>query len=113
MLAYPPNKTYIIHVGNTYIFNLFIVQTSIFIKGLYIIFQCRGNFADIGLQKKIQRDYFGSEHGKGESDGETGRFAQALLRAVSVPGTNFKKASDMVAFGNENSRSTNTALKKR
>ena len=77
-----------------------------------LFFQCRGNFADIANQKRIERDYFGSEHGKGESDGETGRFAQALLRAVSG-GRNFKKAADMVAFGNETAQSTNTALKKR
>ncbi|GFR65354.1 hypothetical protein ElyMa_000201800 [Elysia marginata] len=38
----------------------------------------KGNFAGVKFYPfKCQRNYFGSEHGKGEADGETGRFAQA------------------------------------
>ncbi|KAG1662452.1 hypothetical protein GQR58_020948 [Nymphon striatum] len=44
-----------------------------------------------------QRCYYGSEHGKGESDGETGVLSQALRRAVHE-GFNFRNARDMVDY---------------
>ncbi|GFO27538.1 (S)-beta-bisabolene synthase [Plakobranchus ocellatus] len=59
----------------------------------------RGSFADLSLYPfPVQRNFFGSEHGKGEADGETGRFSQAMARAVAK-GHSFKDAKDMVDFG--------------
>ena len=60
------------------------------------------------VRKVMSKLYLSFNLLKGESNGETGRFAQ-----VSVPGKNFKKAAYIVAFGNENSRSTNTAFNRR
>ena len=61
--------------------------------------QNKCSFADISLSAlPTQRNYFGSQHGKGEADGETGRFAQALARSVAA-GESFQYAADMVAFG--------------
>ena len=63
-------------------------------------FQGKGTFADLSLydDTKVQRNYFGSEHGKGEADGETGRFSQAITRA-RASGQNFRHAADYVEFG--------------
>ena len=66
----------------------------------FFVFQGKGNFADATLYPvKFQRNYFGSDHGKGESDGETGRFSQYLKRAVAK-GQSFRNAEDMASFGN-------------
>ncbi|GFO45264.1 hypothetical protein PoB_007176900 [Plakobranchus ocellatus] len=52
-------------------------------------YQGKESFADASLYPcHFQRNYFGSEHGKGEADGGTGRFVQSL-----------KNAEDMAAFG--------------
>ena len=75
---------------------------------LYYIFvpQNKCSFADISLSVlTTQRNYFGSQHGKGEADGETGRFAQALARCVAA-GESFQHAADMVAFGTSQFPST-------
>ena len=68
-------------------------DTYISIYNKYI---CRGLFV---------RNYFGSEHGKGKSDGETGRFVQEMSRAVAG-GNNFRNASDLVSFGQSTFKST-------
>ncbi|XP_057679842.1 uncharacterized protein LOC130908437 [Corythoichthys intestinalis] len=52
------------------------------------------------LFHKAQRCYFGSDHGKGESDGETGFLSQVLRRAVYT-GKIFRNAKDMVDYLSE------------
>ncbi|GFR74218.1 (S)-beta-bisabolene synthase [Elysia marginata] len=67
----------------------------------------RGTFADLSLYPfPAQRNFFGSEHGKGEADGETGRFSQAMARAVAK-GQCFRNAQDMCSFGQQNYESEN------
>ena len=44
--------------------------------------------------KRIQLVYFGSEHGKGEADGETGVISQCIDRHVSSGNVNIRNASD-------------------
>ncbi|GFS06244.1 Cc8L18.2-like protein [Elysia marginata] len=59
----------------------------------------KGSFADVTLYPfKCQRNYFGSKHGKGEADSETGRFARALKRAVAK-GQGFRNAEEKAVFG--------------
>ena len=60
--------------------------------------QGHGSFYDLTLLPyQPQRCYYGSEHGKGESDGETGILSQALKRATHQ-GINFPSAKEMVDF---------------
>ncbi|GFO46529.1 Armadillo repeat-containing protein 5-like isoform x2 [Plakobranchus ocellatus] len=56
----------------------------------------KGTFADLILMSgmRVQRAFFGSEHGKGEADGETGVLSQAMDRAVRS-GTNISSARDL------------------
>ena len=62
--------------------------------------QNKNNYASLSLSGlPTQRNYFGSDHGKGEADGETGLFAQAVRRAISS-GHDFENAGDYVSFGN-------------
>ncbi|XP_005092203.1 uncharacterized protein LOC101850189 [Aplysia californica] len=50
--------------------------------------------------QKIQRIFFGSEHGKGEADGETGVINQAVDRAVTSGKLTVKDAGDLFAWCN-------------
>ena len=62
--------------------------------------QGKGTFKDLSelpFPFTCQRCFFGSEHGKGESDGETGVMSQAIRRAV-YSGQNFKDAKDIADF---------------
>ena len=50
------------------------------------------------LNLAVQRQcFFGSEHGKGESDSKTGVLAQALKKAM-YSGNNFTNAKDIVEY---------------
>ena len=53
------------------------------------------------VEVPTQRCYYGSEHGKGEADGETGVMSQALKRAT-YEGQNFRNAEDMATYLTEN-----------
>ena len=53
---------------------------------------------------KIQRNYFGSEHGKGESDAETGIFSRQIKDAVKSEKTVLSNASQMCEFLRENNK---------
>ncbi len=54
------------------------------------------NFPSPG--KRVQRIFFGSEHGKGEADGETGVIGQAVDRAVAAGTLSVRNASDLYSF---------------
>ena len=81
-------------------------QLPIFKESLDGLFECCIIFLSLrtsdllltSVSLPFQRNYFGSRHGKGEADGETGRLAQALARSVAA-GESFQHAADMVAFG--------------
>lgn len=74
----------------------------IFSDGCASQYKGRGTFADLSLLSgcPVQRLYFGSEHGKGEADGETGVFSQAMERAVRG-GLCLKNAADLFAWCNK------------
>ncbi|RUS80383.1 hypothetical protein EGW08_011848 [Elysia chlorotica] len=59
----------------------------------------KGTFEDLSLLTgyDIQRCYFGSEHGKGEADGETDMLSQTMRRAVTQ-GQNFADAKALVQY---------------
>ena len=56
------------------------------------------------FQVDVQRNFFGSEHGKGESDGETGKISRQLSDAVKSQGANLHNASDMCNFLIDNNK---------
>ena len=67
---------------------------------------------------RVQRSFYGSEHGKGEADGvkgeaegETGVLSQILRRAAGC-GRSIRDARDMVSFMKDH-HTINTDLKKR
>ena len=68
---------------NTNIFR----STSFMHSFLWLFFFLKG--------KRIQRVFFGSEHGKGEADGETGVINRAVDRAVSSGRLTVRNAEDL------------------
>ncbi|XP_041455380.1 uncharacterized protein LOC121408110 [Lytechinus variegatus] len=55
----------------------------IFSDGCTSQYKGRGSFADLSLQTvRTERHFFGSEHGKGEGDGEIGLINKAIDRAI-------------------------------
>ena len=55
--------------------------------------------------KEFQRNYFGSEHGKGESDAETGRFSKQIQDGIKSENAFLSNASEMCQFlSNKNSK---------
>ena len=59
---------------------------------------------DIFPHLKIQRNYFGSEHGKGESDSETGIFSRQIKDAISSETCVIDNASQMCDFLRETNK---------
>ncbi|GFR95976.1 hypothetical protein ElyMa_006286100 [Elysia marginata] len=77
-------------------------KLTIWSDGAASQYKGRGGFHDLTLlPHQPQRCYYGSEHGIGESDGETGVLSQALKRAT-YQGFNFSTAKDMVEYMSEN-----------
>ncbi|KAK6985279.1 (S)-beta-bisabolene synthase, partial [Biomphalaria glabrata] len=66
-------------------------KVTIWIDGTASQYKGKDTFFDLGNMQC----YFGSEHGKGESYGETEVLSQALKRAVHG-GKSFRDAKDMV-----------------
>ena len=60
-------------------------RVILFSDGCASQYKGKGTFADLSLTTgvRIERAYYGSEHGKGEADGETGVLSQMLARAVA------------------------------
>ncbi|GFS13191.1 (S)-beta-bisabolene synthase [Elysia marginata] len=75
----------------------------IFSDGCAGQYKGKGTFADLSLYtgKRIQRVFFGSEHGKGEADGETGVINCAVDRAVSSGRLTVRNASDLYSWCSE------------
>ena len=72
----------------------------IFSDGCASQYKGKGTFADLSLMQgfEVERVYYGSEHGKGEADGETGIFSQQLRRAVLGGHVNIRHANDLHAW---------------
>lgn len=64
--------------------------------------QYKGKYAFSYLSKSvdIERSYFGSEHGKGESDGETGLINKAVHLAIYSRALVISEAIDLINFAN-------------
>ena len=63
----------------------------------------KGLIADLSLcSVPTDHNYFGSEHGKSESDGETGVINQAVDRAIVGRQVVINNALDMVNWAKEN-----------
>lgn len=59
--------------------------------------------ADLSLNcTPINRNFFGSEHGKGESDGETGVLNRAVDRAIVGGQVIIRNAKEMYNWCDEN-----------
>ncbi|KAK3737723.1 hypothetical protein RRG08_017297 [Elysia crispata] len=72
-------------------------RVYIFSDGCAGQYKGKGTFADLSLYtgKRIQRVFFGSEHGKGEANGETGVINRAVDRAVSSGRLTVRNAEDL------------------
>ena len=69
-------------------------RVTLFSDGCASQYKGKGTFADLSLTTgvRIERAYYGSEHGKGEGDGETGVLSQVLVRAVAEGSLHVGKA---------------------
>ena len=78
-------------------------------------FLCKQFINDIilFLGKRVQRSFFGSEHGKGEADGETGVITQAVDRAVAADIVNIRHAQDYFEFCKDSALAKDTPEFKR
>ena len=85
----------------------------IFSDGCAAQYKCNKTFGDIGTtQHKLIRSWFGSEHGKGESDGETGIINRELDNAICAKRVIINNANDAHTYCNKNFR-LNSELSKR
>lgn len=78
-------------------------RAYIFSDGCAAQYKGKGTFADLSLLSglSVQRIYYGSEHGKGEADGETGVLSQALARAVQGGQVNISNGKDLFEWARE------------
>ena len=77
--------------------NVDITKVVIFSDGCGAQYKSKGPLADISLSKiNTDHSYFGSEHGKSESDGETGVVNHAVERAIVGHQVIINNAQDMV-----------------
>ena len=75
----------------------------IFSDGCASQYKGKGTFVDLShYSRKVERIYYGSEHGKGEADGETGAISQALERAVLCRTVSIRNAADLYKWAAEN-----------
>jgi hypothetical protein len=69
-------------------------------------YKCRGSFADVSYAKRntgisFERNYFGSRHGKGPSDGVSGVVKSAVRRAVISRRVTVNTAEEMFNYCKE------------
>lgn len=72
-------------------------RVYLFSDGCAAQYKGKGSFADRRLLSglSVERIYFGSEHGKGEADGETGVLSQMLNQAVHGGEAIIRNAKDL------------------
>ena len=73
-----------VKVAEKYLSTKMVVNQEImFSDGCVSQYKGRGTFADLSLSPQgTQHNFFGSEHGKGEGDGEIGTIIKAVDRAI-------------------------------
>lgn len=75
----------------------------VFSDGCSAQYKSSRSFADLSLDcTPINRNFFGSEHGKGESDGETGVLNRAVDRAIVGGQVIIRNAKEMYNWCDEN-----------
>ena len=79
-------------------------RVILFSDGCASQYKGKGTFADLCLTTgvRFERAYYGSEHGKGEADGETGMLSQMLARAVAGGKVNIRDARDLCMWAKHN-----------
>ena len=84
--------------------NMFVIsKIVIFSDGCGAQYKSKGPLADLSRQNlHTDHSYFGSEHGKSESDGETGVVNHAIERAIVGRQVIINNAQDMVSWCEEN-----------
>lgn len=72
-------------------------EVFMFSDGCAAQYKGKGNFADLSKygSHKVQRIYFGSEHGKSEADSETGTLSRSLDTAVLCQTTMIRNGRDL------------------
>ncbi|XP_050388651.1 uncharacterized protein LOC126820602 [Patella vulgata] len=90
-----------------------VVVKSIFSDGCAAQYKSSGPLCDVSLKgHKIVRNYFGSEHGKADGDGEIGLVNRALDRAICGVGTVISSAYDAYRWCTEHFQLNNTLSKR-
>ena len=78
-------------------------EVVIFSDGCAAQYKGKGTFADLSQYPfKIQRCYYGSEHGKGEADAETGTISKSLDTAVLCRQTVIRNSVDLFSWAEQN-----------
>ena len=81
-------------------------------KSVFAFHNLASASAELGIL--ITRYFFGSEHGKGESDGESGLVKSKVAEYALRPNSNVQNASDIKRFGDEHlTKNSISKLKKR
>ncbi|XP_056020048.1 uncharacterized protein LOC125678236 isoform X3 [Ostrea edulis] len=77
-------------------------------------YKSKGPFADLALrQENVNRNYFGSEHGKGECDAEIGVINRAIDRAIISKQVIINNSQDLYDYLSANMQSTEALSKRR
>ena len=79
-------------------------RVILFSDGCASQYKGKGTFADLfhTTSVRIERAYYGSEHGKGEADRETDVLSQMLTRAVAGGRINIRDARDLYMWAKHN-----------
>ena len=85
----------------------------IFSDGCAGQYKGKGNFADIAIsQTDIERNYFASEHGKGEGDGEIGVINKNIDKAIIHRRVTINSVQDLFAYCQEHLSQDNADFKR-
>ena len=90
------------------------VNKVLFSDGCSAQYKSRGPFSDISLESdvRVDRNYFGSEHGKGDCDAETGIVNRATDRAIIGNHVVINNGEDMYNYCQRNLQLNETLSKR-
>lgn len=88
-------------------------KVIIFSDGCAGQYKGKGNFADIAISEtNIERNYFASEHGKGEGDGEIGVINKNIDKAILHRRVTINSVQDLFAYCQEHLSQDNADFKR-